>query len=117
MEGSLWKRKWGILPREYDYIPSEYNPVQQEWYKLAKEGNGEIIWTEPYLNYMSQEIVMTAAKPVEGSNGLQGVIAIDFNLVEMSKDISTAKIGEDGLVMLLNRNGTIIANRDNLYDW
>ena len=67
---------------------SEYNPVEQEWYKLAKKGNGEIIWTEPYLDYMSQEIVMTAAKPIEGSNGLQGVIAIDFNLVEMSKDIS-----------------------------
>ena len=32
----------------------------------------------------------------------------------MSKKISTAKIGEEGLVMLLHRNGTIIANRDNL---
>jgi diguanylate cyclase len=108
------KENGGFYQGEYEYIPSEYNPVKQKWYKLAKEGNGEIIWTEPYLNYMTQEIVMTAAKPVEGSNGLQGVIAIDFNLVEMSKDISTAKIGEKGLVMLLNRNGTIIANRDNL---
>ena len=107
------KENGGFYQGEYDYIPSEFNPVQQKWYKLAKKGNGEIIWTEPYLNYMSQEIVMTAAKPVEGSNGFQGVIAIDFNLVEMSKSISTAKIGENGLVMLLNRNGTIIANRDN----
>ena len=31
----------------------------------------------------------------------------------MSKSISTSKIGEEGLFMLLNRNGTIIANRDN----
>ena len=56
---------------------------------------------------------MTAAKSLEGTNGSQGVIAIDFNLVDMSKDISSSKIGEDGFVMLLNRNGTIIANRDN----
>lgn len=108
------KENGGFYQGENEYIPSEYNPVQQNWYKLAKAGHGEIIWTEPYLNYTSQEIVMTAAKPVEGSNGFQGVIAIDFNLVEMSKSISTSKIGEKGLVMLLNRNGTIIANRDNL---
>ena len=107
------KENGGFYQGEYEYIPSEYNPVQQKWYKLAKEGKGEIIWTEPYLNYTSQEIVMTAAKPVKGSNGLQGVIAIAFNLSEMSKDISTAKIGQNGLVMLLNRNGTILANRDN----
>ncbi len=103
----------GFYQGIYDYIPSDFNPVEQEWYKLAKKSNGEIIWTEPYLDYMSQEIVMTAAKSLEGTNGFQGVIAIDFNLVDMSKDISSAKIGEDGLVMLLNRNGTIIANRDN----
>ena len=34
------------------------------------------------------------------------------NLVEMSKQISNAKIGEDGLVMLMSRNGTILANRE-----
>ena len=31
----------------------------------------------------------------------------------MSNEISKSRIGEDGLVMLLSSNGTIIANRDN----
>ena len=31
----------------------------------------------------------------------------------MSNAISNSRIGEDGLVMLLSSNGTIIANRDN----
>ena len=31
----------------------------------------------------------------------------------MSNQISNSKIGEDGLVMLLSSNGTILANRDN----
>ena len=46
-------------------------------------------------------------------SGIQGVIAIDFNLLEMSNEISNSRVGEDGLVMLLSSNGTIIANRDN----
>ena len=103
----------GYYQGVYEYIPEEYNAVEQEWYKLAKNGNGEIIWTEPYLDFLTQEVVMTAAKPIVGTSGLQGVIAIDFNLEELSKDISSAKIGEDGFVMLLNRKGTIVANRDN----
>ena len=75
------EKNGGFFQGENDNIPSEYNPVDQDWYKLAQAGHGEIIWTEPYFNYMTQEIVVTAAKPVIGLNGLQGVIAIDFNLV------------------------------------
>ena len=90
-----------------------FNPVEQEWYKLAIKSQGEVIWTEPYLDYVTQKIIITAAKSVEGPNGIQGVIAIDFNLLEMSNEISKSRIGEDGLVMLLSSNGTIIANRDN----
>ena len=94
-------------------VPKGYNPVEQEWYKSAIKSQGKVFWTEPYLDYLTQEIIITASKAVEGPSGIQGVIAVNFNLLEMSKKISNAKIGEDGLVMLLNSNGTIIANRDN----
>ena len=95
------------------YIPEGYNPVEQEWYKLAIKSQGEVVWTEPYLDYVTQEIIITASKSVKGTSGIQGVIAINFNLLEMSNEISNSRIGEDGLVMLLSSNGTIIANRDN----
>ncbi len=43
----------------------------------------------------------------------KGVIGIDFQLNDLSEIISNSTIGEDGLVMLLNQNGTVIANQDN----
>ena len=95
-----------------DNIPESYNPIEQEWYKLALENPNEIFWTEPYFNYITQEIIITASTPIIGPKGIQGVIAIDLNLAEMSNQISNAKIGEDGLVMLMSRNGTILANRE-----
>ena len=94
-------------------VPKDFNPVEQEWYKRAINSQGKVIWTEPYLDYITQKIIITASKSVKGPNGIQGVIAIDFNLLEMSNAISNSRVGEDGLVMLLSSNGTIIANRDN----
>ena len=94
-------------------VPKDFNPVEQKWYQLAIKNQGKVIWTEPYFDYITQKIIITASKSVKGPNGIQGVIAIDFNLLEMSNAISKSRVGEDGLVMLLSSNGTIIANRDN----
>ncbi|MEK5037087.1 EAL domain-containing protein [Sporosarcina sp. FSL K6-3457] len=93
-------------------IPNSFSPVEQEWYQLALENPNKVFWTEPYLNFFTQEIIITASKPVISLEGIQGVVAIDLNLVEMSNQISNAKIGEDGMVMLMSRNGTMLANRE-----
>lgn len=93
-------------------VPEGYNPLEQHWYKLALKNEGEVVWTEPYLDYVTQEIIITASRTVKDRNGTQGVISADFHLVEMSNEISNSQIGEDGIVMLLSSNGTIIANRD-----
>lgn len=70
-------------------------------------------WTEPYLDYFTQDIIISASKSIRTANGMRGVVAIKFNLYEMSKLISNARVGEEGLVMLLSSSGTILANRDN----
>ncbi|MFJ8065281.1 EAL domain-containing protein [Psychrobacillus sp. NPDC096426] len=98
---------------EYKEIPDSYHPAEQLWYKLAMQNPGEVFWTEPYLDYVTQEIIITASKSVVSPKGTLGVIALDINLQEMSSRISNSKIGEDGFVLLLSSNGTILANRDN----
>ncbi|MFJ5771737.1 EAL domain-containing protein [Psychrobacillus sp. NPDC093180] len=98
---------------EYKEIPDDYHPAEQLWYKLAMQNPGEVCWTELYLDYVTQEIIITASKSIESPKGTLGVIAIDMNLPKMSSQISNSKIGEDGFVLLLSSNGTILANRDN----
>lgn len=95
-----------------DKIPDSYNPVAEDWYQFALKNPSEVFWTEPYLDFITQEIIITASKPIITPEGVQGVVAIDLNLAELSNQISNAKIGEDGLVMLISRNGTILANRE-----
>lgn len=94
-------------------LPNTYHPLERDWYKFAIQNEGELIWTEPYLDYLTKKYVITASKAVTNSAGTQGVVAFDFNLDELSNMISNSKIGKNGFVMLVNPNGTVLANRDN----
>lgn len=94
-------------------VPKSYNPLEQEWYQLAYSNPDKVIWTEPYLEYVTQDIIISVLKTVKSADDIQGVLIIDLSLSQMSNRISKAKVGEDGLVMLLSSSGTILANRDN----
>ncbi|MFC7687290.1 EAL domain-containing protein [Ureibacillus sp. GCM10028918] len=92
-------------------LPESYTVVEQEWYKNSQNRN-EVTWTEPYLDYLTQEIIISASIPIK-HNGQDGVAAIQFSINDISNIISQSEIGEKGLVMLISSNGTILANRDN----
>lgn len=36
-------------------VHSNYDPEEKNWYIQAKSANGQFIWTEPYLDYMTQK--------------------------------------------------------------
>ncbi|RQW75222.1 EAL domain-containing protein [Lysinibacillus composti] len=95
-------------------FPFSYNPKEYNWYKDAISNKGEVIWTEPYLDFVSPKVIISAAKAVEGPEGILGVISLDFSLAEISHTISKSKVGEDGLVILLSSSGTMLANGDNV---
>lgn len=104
----------GEIYRSIDIeLPDGYNPIDQEWYQLANSNPGHVVWTEPYFHHVTQDIIISGLKTVESSDDNQAVLVIDFSLSQMSNQISDAKIGEDGLVMLLSSSGKILANRDN----
>jgi diguanylate cyclase (GGDEF)-like protein len=104
----------GEIYRSIDIeLPDGYNPIDQEWYQLAKSNPDNVVWTEPYFHHVTQDIIISALKTVESSDNIQAVLVIDFSLSQMSNQISDAKIGKDGLVMLLSSSGKILANRDN----
>ena len=46
-------------------IPEGYNPVEQEWYKLAIKVKEKSFGQNLILDYVTQEIIITASKSVE----------------------------------------------------
>lgn len=93
-------------------VPQGYNPVEQNWYHLSNNSLNKIVWTEPYVDTVSQDVIISALKTVKSVKGIQGVLVINFSLSELSKKIGHSKIGHDGLVMLLSNTGIILASRD-----
>lgn len=92
-------------------FPDSYKVTEQDWYKETKANDG-VTWTRPFLDYLTQEIIISASLPVT-HNGMDGVAAIHFSINMINEMISESRIGEQGLVMLLDGNGTILANREN----
>jgi sigma-B regulation protein RsbU (phosphoserine phosphatase) len=63
--------------------PSTYNPQTRPGYILAKE-KGELVWSTPYIDVSTRQVIMTASKPIYLSDGtFAGVAAIDVLLSEV----------------------------------
>jgi methyl-accepting chemotaxis protein len=93
-----------IPPAEVDL--SEFDPRQREWYMSAEEADGEVIWTEPYMDTGTGKSTITLAKAMKDENGtIIGVVGLDFDmqklaiLVRMQMLQNTAIIGGISLIL------------------
>ncbi|MBN2899866.1 MAG: methyl-accepting chemotaxis protein [Clostridia bacterium] len=80
-----------------------YDPRKRPWYQAATDAK-ELIWTEPYADFTTNELVITVANPVYGSgNSLEGVIGMDIKMTEMANEMNALKIGDTGYVFLIDQ--------------
>lgn len=94
-------------------MPEEYDCRERDWYRSAVENDGEVVWTEPYLDAGdSGEVVVTVAKTVKRGDQLVGVVAIDIKLNKFSEIIRNLVFGDDGYLMLMSNDGDIYAHPD-----
>ncbi len=98
-----------IYPRAQ--FPEDYNPTLRPWYEKAKEENG-MIWTEPYRDTNSNELVVSVAAPVYNNKEFIGVVAIDISLDTLSKKINEIEVGKHGYPVLADGNGNIMTHRE-----
>lgn len=90
--------------------PAGYNPRPRVWYKSAKD-QGKLVFIPPYLDKASGQYVVSAVIPYQDNqNRFAGVIGIDISLGEISKTISSIKVGETGHAFMVDSSGIIIAH-------
>ncbi|WP_202709492.1 methyl-accepting chemotaxis protein [Sporosalibacterium faouarense] len=89
-----------------------FDPRVRPWYQSAIENVGKVIWTKPYIDADSKEVVVTAARTVEDKGEIIGVIGVDIQLNELSKALGSSTIGRKGYVCATDKNGTMIAHND-----
>ncbi|MFC2019224.1 SpoIIE family protein phosphatase [Chloroflexota bacterium] len=86
-----------------------YDPRVRPWYTIAKE-TGRIGWSEPYIDALSGNLMVSSSKPFYDSAGsLIGVVGIDVTIETISQRIINTQVGELGYAFLVDEHGHIIA--------
>ncbi|MEQ6358141.1 methyl-accepting chemotaxis protein [Thermoanaerobacter thermohydrosulfuricus] len=90
-----------------------YDPTERPWYKDAEKAGGNIVWTDPYEDFNTKAPEITVTKAITGSSGkLVGILGIDISLEQLSKNISSVKLGKTGYIYLVTKDGTVITHPD-----
>ncbi|QEK11560.1 methyl-accepting chemotaxis protein [Crassaminicella thermophila] len=91
-------------------IPDGYDPRRRPWYKKALNNKGKVVWTDPYKDATSGDVVITVAKTVIDNDKVIGVIGVDINLRLLSENLSKITIGNEGYIYVTDKNGIMIAH-------
>jgi methyl-accepting chemotaxis protein len=96
-------------------IPVEkFYPPEKGWYKTGLSGKGAIVRTEPYLDPMSNSMIISNVRSFTDSNGkLIGTIGIDVQQSVISDMLSSMKNGKTGFSMIVHKTGVILADGNN----
>ncbi|CAH9049749.1 Methyl-accepting chemotaxis protein McpA [Pseudoalteromonas holothuriae] len=86
-----------------------YDPRKRPWYKNAKINPKEVIITEPYQGVTGQAMVSVATGIFNGGK-FSGVQSLDVTLSTLTDIVSNIKLGETGYLILLDGQGTILAD-------
>lgn len=95
----------------YDYpevtLPPNFDARKREWFRKAKENNGEIAITNPYIDPSTHEAIVTISKEFANK---KGVLAIDLSLDYLRETVLHLKIGKEGYPILLDENHQILVH-------
>jgi methyl-accepting chemotaxis protein len=81
-----------------------YDPTERDWYKQANERPNRIVWSAPYEDKVTKEMVITGSKAVIDSqtNAVIGVIGMDISLTTITQFIEDLEIDFGGRVFVVD---------------
>ncbi|WP_370528847.1 MULTISPECIES: PAS domain S-box protein [unclassified Tychonema] len=87
-----------------------YDPRTRPWYITAKQ-SGKASWSPIYVFTAQPVLGITPVMPIYNQTGsLQGVLAIDLTLSQISDFLKKIKISPSGQVFAIERSGEIVAS-------
>ncbi len=91
-------------------MPAGFDPRRRSWYSDVARGNTLLV-TPAYMTLSTKTAVLAVVAPIKGLDGeMLGVAGIDVSLKVMTDLIKDVKIGQTGYVILVQKDGTILAN-------
>jgi len=99
------------IASDQDGIPEGYDPTSRAWYMQAAQAK-KLMITNPYIDVITNGLVVTVAAPRIDNGQLLGVVAGDVNIDEVIDSVRTIHPTKDSFGMLMDADGTIISHPD-----
>ena len=90
--------------------PEGFDPTTRSWYMDAKAANGETIWTAPYIDMGTGDLVITAARGIYNNGKFVGVAGVDMVLNKVAEYVGKYKIGTDGYIFMTDYKGVVFVH-------
>jgi two-component system sensor histidine kinase ChiS len=89
---------------------TSFDSRKRPWYKNAAQ-TGKPTWSEIYPFFSEPKLTITASQPIYTKNGvLDGVIASDLIVSQVSEFLRSLKIGKRGQTFIIERSGLLVAS-------
>ncbi|MDU0156970.1 methyl-accepting chemotaxis protein TlpB [Bacillus cabrialesii] len=88
-------------------IPKGFDPTERDWYKQAVAKKGQAVFSEPYTDEATGDMVVTISEQLKDGSG---VVAIDLNLDEVLAASQRIKIGKEGFAFITTGSKKYIAH-------
>jgi len=98
-----------VMFRGREITPSDYEATAQPWYQRAVAENGPGWSMLSHLPYRDRPAIVTST-PIVINLDFAGVVAVVVELERLSEFLGGLQVGKTGTVILLNRNGQVVAS-------
>ncbi|MBE3591862.1 MAG: methyl-accepting chemotaxis protein [Thermoanaerobacter sp.] len=90
-------------------LSSDFDPTTRPWYIGAVKANGNPFWTDAYKDEATGNYVISVSQSVLNplTNEVIGVVGMDLNLYGIGNLLKDVKIGQKGMVLLVDKNGIV----------
>ena len=96
-------------------LGADFDPKERDWYQNALESD-DSVWTEPYLDESSGELVVTVSKAYyDNSENLLGVMGADIMVGTLMDMMSSLTIGETGYGIVIDDSGKYVVHPEQDY--
>ena len=104
-----WRDANTLIGEEWQ--DADFDPRQRPWHigAMSLARDADVYWSDPYFFFASNEPGITASmKWRRAGDGEPYVIAFDMKLLDLSRFISTLRVGRNGHLALLTEDGKIV---------
>ena len=89
--------------------PDGYDPKSRDWFIVAKEADGKVAFSPPYIDAQTGNLIISACRLLPDR---QSVIALDVQLKGIQDMMSELTISGKGYGFVVEDDGLFIAHRD-----